>query len=132
MEQAWLLKATGELLRPYIEGEVIEGFSAATHEVVDVPPEVWNGSKAWDPETRAPVGVAPESVTPLQLRKAFRATNRMSALKGYIASLPEDVRDEWEYGISFTPDNPAVASAATFLGMSAGELRALFILAGTL
>jgi hypothetical protein len=81
------------------------------------------------PVTPAPV---PQSVTPLQARKALRASGLSDAVEAYIATQSAALQDEWEYAISVERDNPAIAAAGPALGLTDAQIDDLFRLAATL
>jgi hypothetical protein len=83
--------------------------------------------------SRAPGPVpVPTSVTPLQMRKALRAAGLKAQADAYLATLPEEAQEEWEFCISVNRDNAFIASAVTALGMSKEQADDLFRLAATL
>lgn len=83
------------------------------------------------PPVAPPVPV-PDKVTPLQIRKALRASGKVPALKTFLAAQPDDVLEDWEYAIEITRDNPVIAAAAMALGLNATRVDDLFKLAATL
>ena len=91
----------------------------ATGEIVVVPDP---------PPGPAPV---PATVTPLQMRRALRAAGLKAQADAYLATLPDDVAEAWEYAVVVRRDNAFVASAATALGMTTGQADDLFRLAAT-
>lgn len=74
----------------------------------------------------------PFSVTPLQIRKALRQVGLKSAVDGYLATLPEEVAEEWEYALEVRRDNPTLLAAAEVLGMTEAQADDLFRLAASL
>lgn len=82
-----------------------------------------------DPIAPAPV---PQSVTPLQARKALRQAGLKAQVDAYVATLSEEAQEEWEYCIAVERSNGLVSNAATALGMSEQQKDDLFRLAATL
>lgn len=77
--------------------------------------------------------MVPESVSPLQIRRALRLTGLKDTIDAYINAVPDpDVKDAWEYAVEIRSDNPLIASAATALGKTQQDLEDLFRLASTL
>lgn len=74
----------------------------------------------------------PDSVTPLQMRKALRQLGLKAAVDAYIATLPEEVGDEWEYALAIERTNPLLQAAIPALGMTSEQADDLFRLAGSL
>jgi len=84
-------------------------------EVEDIPP----------PPEPDPPGV-PQTITPLQARKALRAAGLHGAVTAYVASLPEDQQEEWEYAIEVRRDNLIIAAGAVMLELSDEQVDDLF------
>jgi hypothetical protein len=101
---------------------------AAGHFAVAVPlPDGrwrWTGAE-W---VAAPPAV-PQSVTPLQARKALIAAGILGTVETWIQDQSEDVRVAWEYASIVERDDPVIAAAATALDMTDAEVDALFIAA---
>jgi hypothetical protein len=81
------------------------------------------------PPQPAPV---PTSVTPLQMRKALRAAGLKPAMDAMLATLPEEVVEEWEYALAIERQNPLLQGAAAQLGMTSAQVDDLFRLAATM
>jgi len=79
-----------------------------------------------------PPASAPQTITPLQARKALRAVGLHGAVTAYVASLPEDQQEEWEYAIEVRRDNPIIAAGAAMLELSDEQVDDLFRLGETL
>lgn len=82
-----------------------------------------------------PMLVTPEpakvqSVTMRQARLALLAAGKLSAVNAAIAAMPgelgEAARIEWEFASDVRKDSPLIAGLAASLGLSPGELDALF------
>lgn len=82
---------------------------------------------SFDPE--APT--VPASVTPYQARQALNAANLRDAAEIAIAAASYDVRDAWEYALTIERNSPFIAAMSAALGLSAGQVDDLFILAAT-
>ncbi|CAO3457235.1 hypothetical protein [Azospirillum argentinense] len=73
----------------------------------------------------------PVTVTPLQARKALRAAGLKAATDAFIATLPEEEQEEWDYAIEIRRDNAIIAKAAAHLGLDDDRIDALFRRAST-
>jgi hypothetical protein len=71
-------------------------------------------------------------VSPLQMRRALRQQELVSAVTAYIAQQSEDTQDAWEYAIEIRRNDPLIESAAAALGKTPAEIDDLFRLAQTL
>lgn len=91
--------------------------------------QAWSVRDMTEAEVKATV---PFSVTPLQIRKALRQVGLKAAVDGYLATLPEEVAEEWEYALEVRRDNPTILAAADALGMTEAQADDLFRLAGSL
>lgn len=80
----------------------------------------------------APPPPVPESITPLQGRKALRAAGVFEAFKAFEATLTDEQRDELEYALQWSRDNPIIAAGAASLGLTSQQVDDLFRLAATL
>ncbi len=76
--------------------------------------------------------VVPQSVTPLQFRRALNQLDLRTQIEQYVQTLDADSKDAWEYAISFERNNPIIASAAQALNKTIEEVDNLFRLAFTL
>ena len=79
--------------------------------------------------TVAPV---PESVTPLQMRKALRQLGLKATVDAYIATLDEETVEEWECALAIERGNATLRTAITGLGWTNEQADDLFRLAATL
>lgn len=119
-------------LRP--DGFDTSGFPGCT--ILEVPGDFrWVG-KAVDWDTLTIVDASPPvpaQVTPLQIRKAIRATPGLfDAVEAFKATCTDDMLEAWDFASVVDRNDPLIATAATGLGMSADDVDALFILAATL
>ena len=82
----------------------------------------------------APVIVAsvPESVTPLQMRKALRQLGLKATVDAYIATLDEETVEEWEYALAIERGNATLQAAAIGLGMTEEQADDLLRLAASM
>lgn len=76
--------------------------------------------------------VVPQSVTPIQFRKALNQLNIRNEVDNYVSTLDQDSKDAWEYATSFDRGNPILAAAAVALNKTTKEVDDLFRLASTL
>lgn len=79
---------------------------------------------------RAPV---PHSLTPLQARRVLRTVPGLKeTVDAYVASLPEDDREAWEYALSIERDHPVILAAIAGGIVTEQQADQLFILGATL
>lgn len=83
----------------------------------------------WAANATPPV---PQSITPLQARKALRAANLKERVDGLLATAPEEVREEWEYATEIERNHPTLLSLAAALPLTEQQLDELFIAAKAL
>lgn len=76
--------------------------------------------------------VIPESVTPLQARRALRAAGVLDAVLAAVAVADDDTKDAWEYTTVMHRDNPVLLSVAAQLNLTSEQIDALFIAAAQL
>jgi hypothetical protein len=76
--------------------------------------------------------IVPQSVTPVQFRKALNQLNIRNEVDNYVSTLDQDSKDAWEYATSFDRGNPILAAAAVALNKTTKEVDDLFRLASTL
>ncbi len=102
-----------------------EQVTAAPHALV-----AGQWERAWTVEA-IPVEI-PESVPAHHLRRALRAFGMLPAVVAYMAALPEDdeMRESWEYAPHFRRDALGIEAARVALGLSVGQVDALFRAAG--
>jgi len=74
----------------------------------------------------------PESVPAHHLRRALRAFGMLPAVNAYMLALGEDdeMRESWEYAPYFRRDALGIEAARVALGLSVGQVDALFVAAG--
>lgn len=88
--------------------------------------------ETWTAEYEAQANV-PETVTPLQARRALRAAGLLPTVNAWVASQPdEDIKDAWEFASVIERYGPLTLGAAAALGLSEAQLDALFIAAAQL
>jgi len=90
---------------------------------------VRKGWEVYTPEPVVEVPVVPQSVTPLQMRKALRAAGLKSAVDAALAAQSEELREEWEFASEVRRDNATLTAFAASLGQTSADLDALFQLA---
>lgn len=76
--------------------------------------------------------LVPESVTPLQLRKALNKLKLRETVDDYIKALDQDSQDSWEYATIIMRNNSLINDASVFLKKSQEDVDELFRLASTL
>jgi len=74
----------------------------------------------------------PQTVTPLQARKALRLAGLKEAVDSIVDNLDEETREEWEYAVVIERSHPMIEQLGTTLGLSANELDDLFVTASQL
>lgn len=79
-----------------------------------------------------PPNPVPARISPLQARKALRQLGWKEGVDAYIATLPEEQREEWEYATEIWRNNAVIEAgiAAGVLGSS--QVDQIFILGETL
>lgn len=75
---------------------------------------------------------APDSVTPLQFRRALRALGMTAAVDAYIATLDPVESEEWEYAVEIIRLHPSIEAARVAFEFTEAERDAIFILAASL
>lgn len=76
--------------------------------------------------------VVPQSVSPIQFRKALNQLNIRNEVDNYVGTLDQDSKDAWEYATSFDRGNPIILEATVALNKTTKEVDDLFRLASTL
>jgi hypothetical protein len=74
----------------------------------------------------------PQSVTPLQARKAIRAAGLKPQVDAALVAGGEEVQEAWDYAIEINRRDPLLLQIAAEAGLSAAELDQLFIAAAAL
>ncbi|RKK04826.1 hypothetical protein EBE87_20305 [Pseudoroseomonas wenyumeiae] len=97
--------------RLYVEGVTQAALNAALAEVGD------------GASSRQPV---PESVTPLQARKALRAAGLLPQVQTAIAAAGDEAQEEWDYALEVRRDHPLLNAVAGELGLERHDIDALF------
>lgn len=68
----------------------------------------------------------PQTVTPLQARRAINAAGLRAAIEAAIAAADQDAKDAWEYATVIERSNPTIAAMATGLGLTEAQIDDLF------
>ena len=76
--------------------------------------------------------IVPESVSPVQFRRALNQLNIRNDIDSYVNTLDQNSKDAWEYATVIERNNPIVLNAAMELEKSSVEVDDLFRLASTL
>ena len=105
---------------------------------VEVPEGTVNGATLQDgvwtnpppptpspPQPPAPPSV-PESVTPLQARRALRKAGLLTSINTFIATQSDEVQEAWEYCVSVHRNDPLIKSLQTELNLTDEQLDDLF------
>ena len=102
-----------------VDGKVVEmSDEEAVRFVADLPPPILDR--------------VPNSVSPLQIRKALRQIGIKSAVDAYVAMLDEEEQEAWEYCIEVYRNNPILIAGAAALNKTEADIDDLFRLAATL
>jgi hypothetical protein len=97
--------------RLYVAGVTQAALNAALAEVGD------------GASTRQPV---PESVTPLQARKALRAAGLLQQVEEAIAAAGEEAQEEWDFALEVRRDHALLNTIATDLNLDSEGIDGLF------
>lgn len=74
----------------------------------------------------------PQSLTPLQARRALRAAGLKEAVDSYVLTLSDEAKEEWEFALSIERNNPVIVQGLIALGKTEKDGDDLFILGATL
>lgn len=74
----------------------------------------------------------PTDVSPLQMRRALRATGLKDGIVAFVATQDDETREAWEYATVIQFDNPLIALAAAAMDKNESDVEELFRLAATL
>jgi len=94
------------------------------------PGWTYDGSAFYPPVP--PPAPVPDSVSPLQARRALRNVGLLETVNDIVAAADDDTRDAWEYTIEVRRDSPILAELSTQLGMTSEQIDDLFRVAATL
>lgn len=83
----------------------------------------WTGS-AW--VARVVVVPVPQTITPLQARRALRAAGLLAAVNAFIAGQSEEIQEAWEYCVEMRRDDPLISGAQAALGLTDAQMDDLF------
>mgnify|MGYP000119585361 FL=1 len=99
-------------------------YDPATHSAA------WDGAQ-WVVSALPPPPV-PEQVPAHHLRRALRAFGMLASVNAYMAALADDdeMRESWEYAPYFRRDAIGIEDARVALGLTVGQVDALFVAAG--
>jgi hypothetical protein len=78
------------------------------------------------PPIPPPPPSVPESVTPLQARKALRKAGLLNTVNDFIATQSDEVQEAWEYCISVYRNDPLITSLQVELNLTNEQLDDLF------
>jgi hypothetical protein len=88
---------------------------------------VWKGGMLVRlPDPLVPLGPVPESITPLQARRALLAAGLLDDVENMIAQAPREVRLAWEYAVEVYRNDPTLAMLATSLRLTSDQIDNLF------
>lgn len=103
---------------------------ALYHYVMEGAPELIEG--VWTQTWAQYLKDVPSAISPLQARRALRATGLKPAVDAYVATLSEEDQETWEYAIEVRRDNAIIAAGAAQLGLGEADIDNLFRLGETL
>lgn len=85
-------------------------------------------------EKDAATARAARSVSPLQARKALKATGMLTTVQAMVAAAPEDddVRLAWDWALTWERDSQFIDSLGAALGLTSQQIDDLFALAATM
>lgn len=85
-------------------------------------------------EKDAAAARAARSVSPLQARKALKASGMLAAVQAMVAAAPEDddIRLAWDWALTWERDSPFIDSLGAALGLTSQQIDDLFALAATM
>lgn len=91
---------------------------------------LWNDGAPFDPDPPPPPPEPPppREVSPLQVRRALRQLGAIAAVNAYVATLPEEDQEAWEYAVAIPIDDQRIIAACELLQI---DRDALFRLAGS-
>lgn len=84
------------------------------------------------PSQESVLDPVPFSVTPLQMRKALRASGLHADVLAYVAGINDEAQEAWEYATVIERGNPLIVAAAQSFGKTDEEIDAMFRLAASL
>ena len=76
--------------------------------------------------------VVPFSITPRQIRLQLSNLGMRQAVEDFVAGRSLEIKDWWEFSLSFERNSPLLIESATQLGLSAEQVDELFIEAAKL
>lgn len=74
----------------------------------------------------------PQSLTPLQARRVLRRHNKLALVEQAVAAAGEEAQEAWEFANAIQRDDPLVAQLMLVVGLSPGQVDALFVEGATL
>lgn len=74
----------------------------------------------------------PQTLTPLQARRALRQLGLKAAVDAYVATLPEEAQEAWQYATAIQRQDPILTVGAAALGLTDDQIDDLFRLGSTL
>ena len=99
--------------------------------LVSTSAPVFDGEAVTVTRTYGPA-LIPQSVTPLQARKALRAAGMKSAVDAWLATQTEEVQEAWDYALEVRRDDATVLAAQAALELTDVQMDDLFTLAATM
>ena len=103
-----------------VPGGTVNGATLQDGEWINPPPPA-----PVEPEPPAPPPV-PESVTPLQARKALRKAGLLNTVNDFIVTQSDEVQETWEYCIAVYRNDPLIKALQTELNLTDEQLDDLF------
>jgi len=127
---------TEQTTRYYVDanGNYLGGFAGAEPPAgsVEVPAPPQDARQIWSGGVWGAIPVTLADVTPRQIRLALTQVGLRTMVEEYVAGASQDVKDSWEFSISFERNHPFILDCAAALNKTDAEIDALFTLAATL
>lgn len=113
------------------EGHIRQSFAWDGESVLSIPPG-WTHRAEAPNDTIYVEPTVPQSITPRQARLVLNASGLRDSVEAAVAASSRDVRDFWEYALEIERDNALLLELSAGLGITSGQLDALFAQAATL
>lgn len=106
---------------------------AAVDSSVAVGDAATQSGSAWAfAKPAAPAVPVPDSVTPLQARKALLAAGLLDKVTAAVAAADQGTQLDWEFATVINRTSPTVATLAAALSLTSAQLDALFTAAAAI
>lgn len=112
--KAWVNKITGDI-RPYLEDENIPNVSLETHDIVEIPNEVWWGIHKWDHIKRVSIPIdlfETKEVSARQFRLALIEMKLDEEFEEFVSKQDKPKKVTWEYGTRIRRNDDLMVAAS--------------------